>query len=171
VPDSFIAELIAELAEQGILLTPDGRMPAADAAKYIHDKPKTLAMYRTYGGGPPFLKLGRIWYFKQDLDDWIRSRRVTTTAELDAKKRTGEVATSYIPRRLDGPSPTRLSSRTGEVATPQIPRAKASAGTRRKKGELPRSGARKKASVGPEAKSTHRTSSGRKPAPRRPRLA
>lgn len=66
-------------------------MSAADAATYLDLKPKTMAMHRVYGGGPPFVKTGRIWYFKADLDDWIKARRVTTTAELAAKVQMGKI--------------------------------------------------------------------------------
>jgi len=69
------------MSAQDISLTVDGRMSAMDASKYTGLEPKTLAIYRTYGSGPPFVKLGRIWYFQRDLDAWIQSRRVQTTAE------------------------------------------------------------------------------------------
>jgi hypothetical protein len=99
---------------QDIKVTLDGQVAAADAAIYLGLKDKTLAMQRTYGGGPPFLKLGRIWYFKQDLDDWIKARRVTTTAELYyAKQRTGA-----------------LSKRAAKKS--QVPRARVSRRTRRR---------------------------------------
>lgn len=86
-----------------IPVTPDGRMCAADAAKYTGLEPKTLAIYRSYGAGPPFVKLGRIWYFKQDLDTWIQSRRVQTTAELHAKVETGAISKTRLVRKKPVP--------------------------------------------------------------------
>jgi hypothetical protein len=60
---------------------PDGRMIARDAAAYLGLSVKTLAMKRCAGTGPPFVKAGRVFYFRADLDQWLRSRRVNSTAE------------------------------------------------------------------------------------------
>lgn len=46
-----------------------------EAAKYLGLKKCTLEAWRTRGGGPKFVKLGRIVrYRKFDLDNWIESR-------------------------------------------------------------------------------------------------
>lgn len=55
-----------------VTILPDGRLDAKNAAAYLGYSVKTLAMKRCIGKGPKFVKLGRIFYFKQDLDSWIR---------------------------------------------------------------------------------------------------
>lgn len=64
----------------------DGRMSVIEAARYVGLAPKTLAMRRCDGTGPKFVKIGRISYYREDLDEWLRSRRVSSTAELKALK-------------------------------------------------------------------------------------
>jgi len=59
---------------------PDGRMTTANAALYLGLSVKTLACMRSQGTGPPFIKLGRIFYWRQDLDAWIaHAPRLTST--------------------------------------------------------------------------------------------
>ena len=61
---------------------PDGRMDAVNAAKYIGVKEKTLAMWRCLGTVPTYIKRGRIFYFKDDLDEWImKDGKRTSTAK------------------------------------------------------------------------------------------
>ena len=61
---------------------PDGRMMAEHAAAYLGLSPKTLAMMRCRGNGPAFIKRGRIFYFRDDLDAWISSApRVQSTTQ------------------------------------------------------------------------------------------
>jgi hypothetical protein len=71
------------LSEQvDVRMTPDGRMRTRDAARYLGMAPKTMAIWRMRGEGPAFIKLGRIFYYKQDLDAWLqRAARVKSTAE------------------------------------------------------------------------------------------
>lgn len=64
-----------------ILLLPDGRMNAKSAAAYLGLSAKTLAMMRCAGTGPAFVKRGRVFYFKQDLDRWVEDGRAVTTAQ------------------------------------------------------------------------------------------
>jgi len=54
-----------------VVIFPDGRLDTPNAAEYIGLSPKTLAMMRCQGTGPKFIKRGRIFYFKDDLDSWI----------------------------------------------------------------------------------------------------
>ncbi len=54
-----------------INMFPDGRLDTPNAAEYIGLSQKTLAMMRCHGSGPKFIKRGRIFYFKDDLDSWI----------------------------------------------------------------------------------------------------
>jgi len=54
-----------------VVIFPDGRMDTVNAAKYVGSSQKTMAMRRCQGTGPKFIKRGRIFYFKEDLDAWI----------------------------------------------------------------------------------------------------
>lgn len=63
-----------------ILVLPDGRMDRRNAAAYLGCAPKTLAQYASQGTGPKFVKRGRVWYFKADLDAWIGGGRASSTA-------------------------------------------------------------------------------------------
>lgn len=63
---------------------PDGRMNPQAAALYVGLSIKTLAKKRCNGTGPKFIKCGRIFYYKDDLDEWLRAGRVTSTAERKA---------------------------------------------------------------------------------------
>lgn len=65
-----------------VLIYPDGRLDTANASLYLGLKEKTLAMMRGSGTGPQFIKRGRIFYFKDDLDAWLNAHgRLTTTAQ------------------------------------------------------------------------------------------
>ena len=60
----------------------DGRMDTRSASGYLGLSVKTLAMMRCRGSGPRFIKRGRIFYFKEDLDGWIQeAKRVTSTTQ------------------------------------------------------------------------------------------
>jgi hypothetical protein len=64
-----------------VLVLPDGRMDRRNAAAYLGCAPKTLAQYASKGTGPKFIKRGRVWYFKTDLDCWLGGERVSSTAQ------------------------------------------------------------------------------------------
>ncbi len=56
-----------------VRVLPDGRMSRKDAAKYLGRAEKTLAMWTMEGKGPPSALVGgRRFYFKDDLDAFIR---------------------------------------------------------------------------------------------------
>ena len=56
-----------------VRVLPDGRMARKEAAKYIGNAEKTLAMWQTEGKGPPSVLVGgRRFYFKDALDAFIR---------------------------------------------------------------------------------------------------
>ena len=56
-----------------VRVLPDGRMTRENAAIYLGLKPKTLAMWELEKKGPSSLKVGgRRFYFKDDLDAFIR---------------------------------------------------------------------------------------------------
>lgn len=65
----------------GVAIYPDGRMDTKNAATYLGLSVKTLAMKRSNGTGPKFIKQGRIFYYKEDLDEWLNAcPKVTSTA-------------------------------------------------------------------------------------------
>ena len=70
----------------GILVYPDGRMNTDSAARYVGLSTKTLAMMRCQGNGPQYIKRGRVFYFKQDLDSWLNEGgRISSTAQSAIK--------------------------------------------------------------------------------------
>ncbi|WP_429536822.1 helix-turn-helix domain-containing protein [Paraburkholderia youngii] len=73
-----------------ITLLPDGRMNPKDAATYTGYAEKTLAIWRSQGTGPRFVKRGRIWYYRDELDAWMRGGAARSTAE--ARRNEGETA-------------------------------------------------------------------------------
>jgi hypothetical protein len=66
-----VAELQTE--EVKVRILPDGRMTRRDAARYLGNAEKTLAMWELQGKGPPSVKVGgRRFYFKDDLDAFVQ---------------------------------------------------------------------------------------------------
>ncbi len=56
-----------------VRVLPDGRLTRKDSAKYLGRAEKTLAMWAMEGKGPPSVLVGgRRFYFKNDLDAFIR---------------------------------------------------------------------------------------------------
>ena len=54
-------------------------MDAEDAADYLRLTQDALEGWRRRGHGPPYAKdkrTKRVWYLKEDLDEWLRSLRV-----------------------------------------------------------------------------------------------
>lgn len=65
---------------------PDGRVDTANAALYLGLSVKTLAIMRSDGTGPRFIKRGHIFYFLDDLETWIAENpRVRSTAQARRK--------------------------------------------------------------------------------------
>mgnify|MGYP003976396059 CR=1 FL=1 len=65
-----------------VVIFPDGRLDVPNASDYLGLSQKTLAMMRCQGTGPEFIKRGRIFYFKEDLDQWIlKNGKHTSTAK------------------------------------------------------------------------------------------
>ena len=59
------------------------RMRTAEAAEYCGLSKSTMDKYRITGEGPSFIKLGRaVVYDVVDLDQWLASKRVTSTSEV-----------------------------------------------------------------------------------------
>lgn len=71
-----------EIDRVRVVVFPDGRLDTGNAAQYLALSPKTLAMIRSAGTGPKFIKRGRIFYFLEDLQAWLAEQpRVRTTAQ------------------------------------------------------------------------------------------
>lgn len=72
-----------------LFIYPDGRMDPKNAARYLGKSVSTLAMMRCHGNGPEFIKRGKIWYFKEDLDIWLRAGGMMKKAEPRSKEKKG----------------------------------------------------------------------------------
>lgn len=65
-----------------VIMYPDGRLDTRNASAYLGLSEKTLAMMRCNGTGPKFVKRGRVFYYKEDLDHWLNADgRFTSTAQ------------------------------------------------------------------------------------------
>jgi hypothetical protein len=68
--------------QKEIVMFPDGRLDVKNASSYLGLSEKTLAMMRCKGEGPKFVKRGRIFYFREDLDGWLNANgRFNSTAQ------------------------------------------------------------------------------------------
>ena len=67
-----------------VTILPDGRMDTRNASRYVGLSEKTLAMLRTKGTGPRYVKRGKIFYFREDIDAWIGkdTRRLSTVQHI-----------------------------------------------------------------------------------------
>lgn len=84
------------------VILPSSRNPAGEeanmhnlrvrqAAEYTGLSKSTLDKLRCFGGGPTYLKLGRVVVYRQaDLDAWLDERRRTSTWGANDNTRTGE---------------------------------------------------------------------------------
>jgi hypothetical protein len=74
--------MIANIIARQVVASPDGRMDTKNASAFLGLSVKTLAMMRTQGTGPKFIKRGRIFYFVEDLEGWVAENpRIRTTAQ------------------------------------------------------------------------------------------
>ena len=65
-----------------VVVYPDGRLDTQNAARYLGLSVKTLAIMRSQGTGPRFIKRGRVFYRLDDLKAWISEQpRVQSTAQ------------------------------------------------------------------------------------------
>ena len=70
---SMSEETASPVEQVKVRVLPDGRLSRKDAAKYLGRAEKTLAMWGMVGQGPRSVKVGgRIFYFKDDLDAFVR---------------------------------------------------------------------------------------------------
>lgn len=54
----------------------------SSVAKRLNCEVKTLQAWRCRGGGPPFVRVGRLVRYKpEDVLAWIESRRMTSTSQ------------------------------------------------------------------------------------------
>jgi hypothetical protein len=64
-----------------IVFFADGRLDVENASIYTGLSKKTMAMARCNGTGAKYVKRGKIFYFKEDLDEWLNANgRHTSTA-------------------------------------------------------------------------------------------
>jgi predicted DNA-binding transcriptional regulator AlpA len=57
-----------------------------EAASFLTLSKQRLAKYRTQGGGPKFLKLGRsVAYLREDLEAWLHANSRRSTSDLGAR--------------------------------------------------------------------------------------
>ena len=71
-----------ELERLKVVVYPDGRLDTENAARFLGLSPKTLAIMRSSGTGPRFVKRGRVFYYLEDLTAWIAERpRVRSSAQ------------------------------------------------------------------------------------------
>ena len=68
-----------------IRMYPDERMSTKSAAGYVGLSEKTLANYRCRGLGPRFLKRGKVFYRRADLDAWLAEGECQSTAQARLK--------------------------------------------------------------------------------------
>lgn len=69
----------------------DGRMNPAAVQRDFGIAPKTLAIWRTTGTGPAFVKVGgRVFYFKKDVEAFCQGQRVRSTAQARLVRRADE---------------------------------------------------------------------------------
>jgi hypothetical protein len=78
--------MIGQFTGPQITILPDGRMNRKNAAQYLGLAVKTLAMHASRGTGPRFIKRGRVFYFREDLDAWLNAQgRLISTAQASQK--------------------------------------------------------------------------------------
>ncbi len=71
-----------EVEKVKVVVFPDGRLDTENAARFLGLSPKTLAIMRSSGNGPRFVKRGRVFYFLEDLQAWIAEQpRVRSAAQ------------------------------------------------------------------------------------------
>lgn len=66
----------AQCKTEEVFVYPDGRMDTKNTAAYTGFSQKTLAMMRCRGEGPAYVKRGKIFYYREDLDSWLRGGRM-----------------------------------------------------------------------------------------------
>ena len=74
--------MVPEIEFMKVVVFPDGRLDTRNAAQFLGLSPKTLAIMRSQGSGPKFIKRGRVFYFLEDLREWLSEQpKVRSTAQ------------------------------------------------------------------------------------------
>jgi len=69
------------IIQMSVVLLEDGRFQNdKDVARYIGCSPATLRTWRVQGRGPKYVKRGRVWYWREHVDEWLRDAIVNTGA-------------------------------------------------------------------------------------------
>ncbi len=64
---------------------PEGLLTPTEAAAYLRVASKTLANWRVQGGGPVYVKYGRVVRYRQaDLEAWVQAQRRAHTSTPSA---------------------------------------------------------------------------------------
>ena len=100
----------------GIL--PGGRLDTSDAAKYIGYSVKTLAIYRSQGKGPRFIKRGRVFYYKEDIDRWFAETQQDSAKDEDDYKKTRGILKPYLEVENDRRRNHRIRYENGRKPAP-----------------------------------------------------
>jgi hypothetical protein len=61
--------------------SPTKLLTSTEAADFLRLRPSTLAKMRCVGGGPKYLRRGRVLYPLHELERWIEGRTVANTTE------------------------------------------------------------------------------------------
>lgn len=78
---------MTEIRTVQVVIYADGRLDTKNASLYTGLAEKTLAMKRCEGTGPKFVKRGRVFYFKEDLDDWLNvDGKLNSTAQAQKNR-------------------------------------------------------------------------------------
>lgn len=73
--------MTASITSLEVFVYPDGRMDRKNAARYLGLSVKTLAMHASRGTGPRYVKRGRVFYYRNDLDSWLLATSAVSTAQ------------------------------------------------------------------------------------------
>lgn len=87
-------------------------MDTVNASKYAGLKENTMAMQRSNGTGPKFVKRGRIFYFREDVDAWMNALGRHTSA---AQARCAELASVGYGNSIIGHK-SECPGGTGQIA-------------------------------------------------------
>jgi hypothetical protein len=76
--ESDLADLIERVKRlEAARPLPDQLLTQESAAAYVGVKPPTLASWRHFGKGPPYIKVGRSAFYKvADLEAWLNQQAV-----------------------------------------------------------------------------------------------
>jgi len=68
-----------------IRVLPDGRVDTKNASAFVGLSEKTMAIMRCHGKGPKYVKRGRIFYFIEDLQAWVKDGEAKSTSQSRVK--------------------------------------------------------------------------------------